>query len=109
MKTLPIALAGLAALTVAALAAPGDFGNDVSSPQAGVLCDGAGQWCADATGVSVSWTEHIFGAAAAGRLVGAAPTQFGFANQVTCDLDSQTCSGGDGTAAEMMTKALFAQ
>ena len=86
-----------------------DFGNGVYSPEKGVICDSTGQWCADGTGLSASWTEQYFGGAAAAKLSGATQDVFGFSNNVQCATASQSCTGGSGKAAKKMTKALFRQ
>lgn len=100
---LPLAIMALTAST--ALAGQVDFGNGVYSPEKGVICDGTGKWCADGTGLSASWTEQYFGGAAAGKLEGANQDKFGFSNNVTCEIASQSCSGGN--AAGEMQAALF--
>jgi len=84
-----------------------DFGSGVYSPERGVICDSTGQWCADGTGLSASWTEQYFGASAAGNLAGATQDVFGFSNRVKCAIATQSCSGGSGKAAKKMAKALF--
>jgi hypothetical protein len=84
-----------------------DFGSGVYSPERGVICDSTGQWCADGTGLSASWTEQYFGGAAAAKLSGASQDVFGFSNRVKCATATQSCTGGSGKAAKKMTKALF--
>lgn len=86
-----------------------DYGNGVYAPQRGVICDGTGQWCADGTGLSASWTEQYFGGAAAAKLSGATQDVFGFSNRVECAVATQSCSGGSGKAAKKMAKMLFSR
>ena len=86
-----------------------DFGNGVYSPEKGVICDSTGQWCADGTGLSASWTEQYFGGAAAAKLSGATQDVFGFSNRVECAVATQSCSGGSGKAAKKMAKMLFSR
>jgi hypothetical protein len=84
-----------------------DFGTGVYSPEKGVICDTRGQWCADGTGLSASWTEQYFGGDAAGKLSGATQDVFGFSNRVKCTVATQSCTGGSGKTAKKMAKALF--
>lgn len=84
-----------------------DFGSGVYSPEKGVICDTTGQWCADGTGLSASWTEQYFGGAAAGKLSGATQDVFGFSNRVKCATATRSCTGGSGKTAKKMAKALF--
>lgn len=101
MKTqMGMAVAVLVLSATAAVAGNMDFGNGVHSPQKGVICDDQGQWCADGTGLSASWSEQYFGGAAAGKLDGATQDRFGFSNNVNCDINSRSCRGS-GAAAQM--------
>lgn len=101
-------LFGTAAAAAAAPTAGGaDFGNGVYSPGRGVVCDKGGEWCADGTGLSGSWTEQYFGAAASEKLANAEQSTFGFSNHVKCTVAMHSCVGGSGKAAKKMTKVLF--
>lgn len=84
-----------------------DFGGGVYTPEKGVICDSKGQWCADGTGLSASWTEQYFGGDAASKLSGATQDQFGFSNKVECATATRSCTGGSGKAAKKMAKTLF--
>lgn len=102
-----LTIATLALMAPVAMARQPDYGNGVYAPQKGVICDGLGKWCADGTGLSASWTEQYFGGAAGNQLAGAAQDKFGFSNRVTCDINTKTCTGGEGKAAKKMAKQLF--
>jgi hypothetical protein len=84
-----------------------DFGSGVYSPEKGVICDTRGQWCADGTGLSASWTQQYFGDTAAGKLAGVTQDVFGFSNRVKCATATQSCTGSSSKIAKKMSKALF--
>ena len=107
MKTaLGMALAGLAVMATAATAGQVEYGSGVFSPEHGVICDREGNWCADGTGISATWTEQYMGAEAAGKLVGAYTAEFAYANHVVCTVATQSCTG-EGKLGKKMTKRLF--
>ena len=83
------------------------FGSGVYSPEKGIICDTKGQWCADGTGLSASWTSQYFGSAAAGKLDGVTQDVFGFSNRVKCATATQSCTGTSSKTASMMSRTLF--
>lgn len=105
MKLAILTFASLAALTSTVVAGQVEYGAGVYSPEKGVICDGGGKWCADGTGLSASWTEQYFGGDAASKLSGADQSAFGYSNNVTCTISTQSCSGGN--AAGKMQSMLF--
>lgn len=105
--TAMLAAAAFTLTASAAMAGQTEYGNGVYSPQKGVICDSMGKWCADGTGLSASWTEHYFGGAAGNALADATQDKFGFSNHVNCDINTKTCTGGEGKAAKKIAKQLF--
>jgi hypothetical protein len=88
----------------------------VSSPARGVLCDRKAGFCADATGISATWTEKYLGAAAAKKLAGIIGdgrnfdgTVFTMSNGVHCELAARVCTKGKfvDDVEPTATKALF--
>lgn len=88
-------------------------GAGVSSPQQGVICDGAGQVCYDAQGLSLGFTRTYFGAFAeqnalrnlSGQPV---PRQFRLSNGAACDVAQRLC-WSDGWAQRQVDRSLSAQ
>lgn len=88
-------------------------GSGVSSPQAGVICDGAGQVCYDAQGLSLGLTRTYFGAFAeqnAQRNLGGQPLprQFRLSNGAACDVNQRLC-WSDGWAQRVVDRSLSSQ
>lgn len=83
-------------------------------PKPGVVCDSAGPVCYDSSGPSAGWTEEIFGAKAAKRLVrnleGASSRDFRLSTGQACIIAKRTCydDGWSQTnVASGLTKRLF--
>lgn len=107
MRTTLVAIGSLVALTATAFAGQVEYGSGVFSPEAGVICDRNGQFCADGTGLSASWSEQYLGAEAAGKLADVEQSVFGYSNRVKCTVATRSCEGGKGKTAKKMTKMLF--
>ena len=87
----------------------------IFSPEKGVICDKKAGFCADGTGISMSWTEKHLGAAAvhafSKNIEGGKfdSTDFVFSNGHRCKVQEQKCYKEKfGTeVAPTMTKILF--
>ena len=111
-------LAGVLALAASAALAGDkvkDLGQGVFSPTKGVVCDRKAGFCADSTGISMSWTEKYLGAEAVkkfskntegGTFDG---TDFVLMNGVRCKTKENACykSKFSTDPAPNVTKALF--
>jgi hypothetical protein len=95
-----IVVAALIALAASAALAGGkgkDLGKGVYSPEKGVVCDRRAGFCADGTGISMSWTEKYLGNAAVKKFdeatAGGAfdPTEFTLSNGVYCKTQQNVC------------------
>jgi hypothetical protein len=107
-----IATAG-ALLSGAGLSPARAQGNGVSSPQQGVICDGTGQVCYDAQGLSLAFTRSYFGAFAEQNVLRnlngqPAPRQFRLSNGAACDVNQQLC-WSDGWAQRTVDRNLSVQ
>jgi Fels-1 Prophage Protein-like len=112
------AVAGALALaTSAALAGDKvhDLGHGVFSPEKGVVCDRKAGFCADGTGISMSWTEKYLGAEAVQKfqknVEGGSfdETDFVLMNGVRCKIKEKACykSKFSTELAPNVSKALF--
>lgn len=62
------------------------------SPEQGVVCDREGNFCADGTGISVSWTDQYMGSEADRNLGKVATTEFVPYNRVMCTVETPSCA-----------------
>ena len=113
-----IAIAGALALAASAALAGDkvkDLGQGVFSPEKGVVCDRKAGFCADSTGISMSWTEKYLGNDAVkkfskntegGSFDG---TDFVLMNGVRCKTKENACykTKFSTEIAPNVTKALF--
>lgn len=88
-------------------------GSGVSSPQQGVICDGAGQVCYDSQGLSLGLTRTYFGAFAEQNALRnlngqPVPRQFRLSNGAACDVNQRLC-WSDGWAQRVMDRSLTSQ
>jgi len=97
---------GLVAATTAS-AQQVEYANGVFSPEPGVVCDREGNWCADGTGLSASWTETYLGAEAAHNIADADQSEFVFSGGIQCTIADQACINTDGSAAAEIQMQLF--
>jgi hypothetical protein len=92
-----------------------DFGNGVYSPAKGVVCDRQAGFCADGTGISMSFTEQYLGAEAVRKFTkmtegGAFDDQnYTLMNGNHCETQKQKCfkTKYGKEVAEHLTKRLF--
>lgn len=107
---------GLALSASAALAGQKatSLGGAVFSPEKGVVCDRKAGFCADGTGISMSWTEKYLGNEAAAKFAKRMDanydiTWFVFSNGVECKTAQRACykQKGSDKKAHGITKALF--
>ena len=87
--------------------------SSVTSPQQGVICDGAGQICYDAQGLSLGLTRTYYGAFAeqnAQRNLNGQPLprQFRLSNGAACDVNQRLC-WSDGWAQRVVDRSLSSQ
>ena len=98
------------------LTAPGTAqaqGSGVSSPNRGVICDGAGQVCYDNQGLSLGLTREYFGAFAEQNALRnlngqPVPRQFRLSNGAACDVNQRVC-WSDGWAQRVVDRSLTSQ
>jgi hypothetical protein len=109
MKLSLVTLGALVALSSAAFAGQVEYGSGVFSPEKGVICDREGNFCADGTGISASWTERYMGAEAARKLGEVDTSEFILHNGVSCVIADQTCShrGQTDKASKKIQKMVF--
>lgn len=109
MKSAFIALASLAAISSVALAGQVEYGSGVFSPEKGVICDREGNFCADGTGISATWTEQYMGAEAARNIANADQSEWVYHNGVECILADQACrhNGQVDKSSKKIQKMLF--
>lgn len=116
--TVLVAALGLSALAASAVLAGDkvkDLGAGVFSPEKGVVCDRKAGFCADGTGISMSWTEKYLGNEAVTRfnkmIEGGTfdGTEFVLSNGVRCKTKDNACykSKFSNDPAPNVTKALF--
>lgn len=84
-----------------------EYANGVFEPEPGVVCDREGNWCADGTGLSASWTETYMGAEAAHAIAEAEQGTFVYAGGVQCTIADQACINADGSVNTDIGAALF--
>ena len=103
------ALAILAFTSSAAIAGQVEYGSGVFSPEQGVICDREGNFCADGTGISASWTEQYLGAEAAHNIANADQSEWVYHNGVECILADQACNhaGKIDKSSKKIQKMLF--
>lgn len=110
-KIASLALA-LSALTACAAAAGQiEYAAGVFSPETGVVCDRAGNFCADGTGISATWTEQYLGAEAAHNIANADQSEFVLANGVECIISDYACNqrGKVTKASKKIQRMIFGQ
>lgn len=110
------ALSGLLALAPSAAVAGDsiDFGKGVFSPAKGVICDRQAGFCADGTGISMSFTEQYLGADAAHKFIkqmegGYDDQNYVLMNGISCQTQKQKCfkTKYSEEVAGKLTKRLF--
>jgi hypothetical protein len=92
-----------------------DFGDGIYSPEKGVICDSKGGYCADGTGISMSWTGKFLGNDAVtkfSKMIEGGKfdaTVFTMSNGVHCDTGKQKCfkTKNSNEVAEHITKRLY--
>jgi hypothetical protein len=87
--------------------------SSVTSPQQGVVCDGAGQICYDAQGLSLGLTRTYYGAFAEQNALRnlngqAVPRQFRLSNGAACDVNQRLC-WSDGWSQRVVDRSLSSQ
>jgi hypothetical protein len=124
MKSVAATLAAAAVLSGAFAVVPSaavagnndtDFGKGVYSPAKGVVCDRQSGFCADGTGISMSFTEQYLGAEAAHKFTkmhedGNFDDQnYTLMNGMRCETQKQKCfkSKFSEEVATKLTKRLF--
>jgi Fels-1 Prophage Protein-like len=92
------------------------FGKSVYSPASGVICDTYGTaYCADGTGISMSYTEQYLGAAAVQKFTRMTSggsfdsANFVLSNGVQCRVAEKACFKGKNsrTVDRAITRVLF--
>jgi hypothetical protein len=91
-KTILVSMLALGAISTVASAGQVEYGQGVFSPERGVVCDREGNFCADGTGISASWTDQYMGSEAARNLGEYDTTEFVLHNGVMCTVDTQSCA-----------------
>lgn len=88
-----------------------EYGGGVFSPERGVVCDREGNFCADGTGLSASWTEQFMGAEAAHNIASADQSEWVYHNGVECILASRSCThqGKIDKSSKKIRKMLFGE
>jgi len=84
-----------------------EYNEGVFSPERGVLCDRNGNWCADGTGLSATWTETYLGHEAAHAIRHSHPHAVTFSNGVTCHFGHMSCRHRNGNPAHAIQTRLF--
>ncbi|MEI6538869.1 MAG: YcgJ family protein [Planctomycetota bacterium] len=110
MRTLmSLSFAALALTAATAFAGQVEYGSGVFSPERGVVCDREGNFCADGTGISATWTEQYMGAEAAHNLGEYDTTEFVLHNGVECIVADQACNhhGKTDKASKKIQKMVF--
>ena len=110
MKSLSlVSVLAVSVISTAAFANQAEYGSGVFSPERGVVCDREGNFCADGTGISASWTEQYMGAEAAHNLGEYDTTEFVLSNGVDCVVLDQTCNdrGKVTKASKNIQKMVF--
>jgi len=106
-----LSFAALALTATTAFAGQVEYGYGVFSPETGVICDREGNFCADGTGISASWTDQYLGAEAAHNLGEYDTTEFVLHNGVSCVVADQTCTlhGRTNKASKKIQKMVFSR
>ena len=110
MKSLSlVSVLAVSVISTAAFANQVEYGSGVFSPERGVVCDREGNFCADGTGISASWTDQYMGAQAAHDLGEYDTTEFVLSNGVDCVVLDQTCNdrGKVTKASKNIQKMVF--
>jgi hypothetical protein len=104
-----LSAAVMAFTAVPAFAGQIEYGSGVFSPEQGVVCDREGNFCADGTGISASWTEQFMGAEAAHNIANADQSEFVLHNGVECIVANQAClhHGKADKASKKIQKMVF--
>ena len=99
----------LGAISTAAFAGQVEYGDGVFSPEQGVVCDREGNFCADGTGISATWTEQYLGAEAARNIANADQSEFVLHNGVECIVADQACNhqGKTDKTSKKIQKMVF--
>lgn len=87
-----ISFAAVALTASSAFAGQVEYGHGVFSPEQGVVCDREGNFCADGTGISASWTDQYMGSEAARNLGEVDTSEFVLHNGVMCTVETQSCA-----------------
>lgn len=104
---------GLAAITLLGAApAPAQFAG-LQAPSPGVICDNLRQSCFDDRGVSLNWTQRLYGPGVAqqlaSQLTGRPPVQeFQLSNGAFCDVRARVC-WEDGNRRRLVSRSLSQQ
>ncbi len=109
------ALCALAPMAAMAGDAEKEFGNGVYSPAKGVICDRQAGFCADGTGISMSFTEQYLGADAVRKFTkmhsdgNFDDQEYTLMNGMHCSTQKQKCfkSKNGNELAEHLTRRLF--
>ena len=106
---MPLSFAALTLTAAAAIAGQVEYGSGVFSPEKGVICDREGNFCADGTGISASWTDQYMGAEAARKLGEYDTTEFVLHNGVECIVADQACNhrGKTDKTSKKIQKMVF--
>jgi hypothetical protein len=110
MRTFTAFAAAIMTITASpAFAGQVEYGSGVFSPEQGVICDREGNFCADGTGISASWTEQYLGAEAARNIANADQSEWVYHNGVECILADQACNhrGKIDKSSRKIQKMLF--
>ena len=110
MRTMEaFSLAVLALTASTAIAGQVEYGAGVFSPEKGVICDREGNFCADGTGISASWTDKYLGSEAAHKLGEVDTTEFVLHNGVHCVIADEKCThnGKADKASRKIQKMVF--
>jgi hypothetical protein len=91
-KSILASMLALGAVSTAAFAGQVEYGHGVFSPEQGVVCDREGNFCADGTGISASWTDQYLGSEAARNLGEVDTSEFVLHNGVMCTVETQSCA-----------------
>ena len=104
-----VSVLAVSVVSTAAFANQTEYGSGVFSPEQGVVCDREGNFCADGTGISASWTEQYLGAEAARNLGEYDTTEFILHNGVDCVVRDQKCNyrGKVTKASKNIQKMVF--
>jgi hypothetical protein len=110
MRTLmTLSFAAFALTASSAFAGQVEYGHGVFSPEQGVVCDREGNFCADGTGISASWTDQYMGSEAARNLGEVDTAEFVLHNGVMCTVETQSCAthGKVNKASKKIQKMVF--